>query len=219
MILDVLEAHEVPATFFVVGRRFANKNPSSQAGSKLLQEIAERGFTIGNHTSRHHRLDVESLELGSRSISQNAKDIEDLIGYRPYLFRPPFGVTTAKVRRFLASRNDTMVMWNIDPQDFQRTEVEELRKRVVEQILRSEGGVIVLHDTKPWTAAALDGILLDLEAENCRRLESNRPLLIPVSLHYFLRDRDGSPRAIPPETVNNTQTKIDSIGTTCKKGN
>jgi peptidoglycan/xylan/chitin deacetylase (PgdA/CDA1 family) len=218
-ILDTLEDHRVPATFFVVGRRFANKNSASRAGADILRDMARRGFTIGNHTSRHHRLDLENFETSRKSIHQNARDIEKLVGYQPRLFRPPFGATTARVRRLLSERNDTLVMWSIDPRDYRRQKKAELRERVTRQILEKGGGVVLLHDTKTWTAGALPGILKDLEEANCARLKAGKPLILPVSLHYFLRDPDGSPRPIPPETVNNTQANLDALTKRCQNGN
>lgn len=219
LVLDTLEEYGVPATFFVVGRRFANKNSTSRAGAKLLQDMARRGFTIGNHTSRHHRLDQEDFQTGRQSIQRNASDIERFLGYQPRLFRPPFGATTTKIRSLLKQRNDTIVMWNIDPRDFQRGQRQDLRRRVTAQILANDGGVVLLHDTKTWTAQALAGILEDLEKANCERLEGGQRLILPVSLHYFLRDQDGTPRAIPPETVNNTQETLQSLTKRCQKDN
>jgi hypothetical protein len=53
-----------------------------------------------------------------------------------------------------------------------------------------------MHDVKKVTAAALASIFDDLEAENCHRLAAGGEPIIPVSLHYFLRDGK-KPRAIP----------------------
>jgi peptidoglycan/xylan/chitin deacetylase (PgdA/CDA1 family) len=217
-ILKALEEFNVPATFFVVGRRFANKNSSSQAGAKLLAEIASRGFTIGNHTSRHHRLDKQGFKRGKQSIERNAQDIAEVVGYQSRLFRPPFGAITGKIKRLLRQRGDTLVMWSIDPRDFKRTKDEVLRRRVVAQILRNEGGVIVLHDTKPWTARVLPLVLQDLENANCERLERGERPVLPVSLHYFMRDPDGKPRPIPAEIVNNTQAALERLSDRCKNG-
>lgn len=47
LILDELEKHEVPATFFVVGRGIKSFN------YHLLQRMVAEGHTIGNHTYNH----------------------------------------------------------------------------------------------------------------------------------------------------------------------
>lgn len=214
LILDTLESFEVPATFFVVGRRFSKK--TATAGADLIADIARRGFTIGNHTSRHHRLDKQSFERGSRDIARNAREIAGILGYRPRLFRPPFGVITREIRKYVRQRGDTLVMWSIDPRDFQRTPDDVLRRRVVRQILNNNGGVVLLHDTKPWTARALPGILQDLEKENCRRLSLGRQPIQPVSLHYFMRDLDGKARPVPAEILNNTQAAAEKLAERCQ---
>ncbi len=218
-ILDALERYEVPATFFVVGTRFAKNNGSSRAGADLLVEIAQRGFTVGNHTRRHRRIHDKNYRASKAAIAANADDIKKLLGYRPHLFRPPYGVITRKIKRLLRRRGDTLVMWSIDPKDSRRTPDKVLRRRVVAQILRKNGGVLVLHDTKPWTARVLPGILQDLESANCARLKRGKEPVLPVSLHYFMRDQDGGPRPIPSEIVNNTQASLERLSKRCKNGN
>ena len=90
---------------------------------------------------------------------------------------------------------------------------------MVAQILAKSGGVVLLHDTKPWTARALPGILKDLERANCQRLQDGQSVILPVSLHYFLRNRDGGPRPIPTEVLNTTQGTIEALSKRCEKYN
>jgi hypothetical protein len=77
--------------------------------------------------------------------------------------------------------------------------------------------VVLLHDTKKSTAAAVPGILADLEAENCRRREAGESLIVPVSLHYFIKDRDGSARPIPPEVEQRTRGYLERLAQRCRR--
>ncbi len=216
LILDALEAYQVPATFFVVGRHFAKNTEEAKAGAALLQEIEQRGFTIGNHTTNHQHLPSLSLQAASDAVSKNADDLEALLGHKVRLFRPPFGATTSAVRRMLRRRGDTMVRWNIDPKDARRSQHEDLIDRVLEDILGKNGGVVLLHDTKAWTAQALPGLLAALEQANCERLAAGKHPIVPVSLHYFLRDTTGL-KPIPEAAMNVTQSSIERLYGHCEQ--
>jgi hypothetical protein len=60
-----------------------------------------------------------------------------------------------------------------------------------------------MHDVKPITAKIIADVLDDLEAENCKRLDEKRDPIVPVSLHYFLRDGK-TPRAVPDDVQKRT---------------
>ncbi len=189
-ILTTLETFGVPATFFVVGRQFRGIKETSKQGAALLLEIAARGFPVGNHTTHHRNLSKIRKGAAILQISENATALQSLLGYRPRLFRPPFGATTPAIRKYLRRRGDTLVRWNIDPQDFRmkrrgKRGAEVLRKRVIDQIFAKSGGILLLHDTKTTTADALPSILQDLFDGNCKRLEQGLPPILPVSLEYF----------------------------------
>src|SRR5690606_15918096 len=98
-VIEALQAHNVPATFFVVGRRFVGDSPASQEGVSLLQSMAAKGFLVGNHTPDLQSLAQQSFANATKSIAANAKELARVLGYEPRLFRPPFGATTAKVRK------------------------------------------------------------------------------------------------------------------------
>ncbi len=70
-------------------------------------------------------------------------------------------------------------------------------------IKEQNGGVVLMHDVKPITAKIIADVLDDLEAENCQRLSDKREPIIPVSLHYFLRDGK-TPRAVPEDVQKRT---------------
>ncbi len=217
--MATLEKFEVPATFFVVGRHFAKNTDTARAGGELLRQMEERGFTIGNHTTNHQHLPSLSAVDARIAVEKNAADLEALLGHKVHLFRPPFGATTAPVRQMLRKRGNTTVRWNIDSQDFQRGRRDGIAKRVLADILAKGGGVVLMHDTKPWTARALPDLLKSLEEANCQRLADGLGPIIPVSLHYFLRDQNGTPRPIPTKVLKATQETIDRLTDRCQNDN
>ncbi|MCP4444802.1 MAG: polysaccharide deacetylase family protein [Myxococcales bacterium] len=216
-ILSVLERFEVPATFFVVGRHFAKPNDTAKAGAELLRDMERRGFVIGNHTSNHQHLPSLSTKAARAAIDGNAADLAKVLGHPVHLFRPPFGATSGPIRRMLRKGGKTTVRWNIDSQDFVRAQRKGIAERVLREILSKGGGVVLLHDTKSWTARMLPGLFEDLEKANCERLENGQGPILPVSLHYFLRDRNGTPRRIPSEVLKVTQKSYDRLTDQCTK--
>jgi hypothetical protein len=97
----------------------------------------------------------------------------------------------------------TEVIWSVDTLDWKAHNADRLRKKVLAMILKQNGGVVLMHDVKPITAKIIAEVLDDLEAENCKRLEEKKDPIIPVSLHYFLRDGK-TPRPVPDDVQKRT---------------
>lgn len=83
-VLDVLDAHRAPATFFTIGCA-ARQHPA------LLRRIAASGHRIGNHTWSHRHPWMMSSREAQREVRDGAAAIADTIGLPPHAFRPPHG--------------------------------------------------------------------------------------------------------------------------------
>lgn len=200
-VLAALAAHDVPATFFVVGKRLAGK--SGERRRQLLVEIDRAGHAIGNHSWSHPALTALSEKAREREVDATQQIVEEILGRPPTTLRPPFGATSPKLTALLARRGLTEVIWSIDTKDYLTPDAARLRKAVVARIAARGGGIVLFHDTKKATATALPGILADLEALNCARLGRGEEPILPVSLHYFVRD-GAAPRPVPPEVAART---------------
>jgi peptidoglycan-N-acetylglucosamine deacetylase len=89
-VLDVLAAHRVRATFFLVGRR-ARNHP------ELVRRIVSDGHAVGSHTWSHPRpWTIGGLET-LREYRAGRRAIEDLAGRDVPLFRPPKGYVTGRI--------------------------------------------------------------------------------------------------------------------------
>lgn len=209
-ILDTLDAAGLKSTFFVCGRRFAKrKSDESQKNGEVLRDIARRGHRIGNHTFHHVDLTALSPTEGRQEIDRNERAIfsflDTLQDDRPRLFRPPYGRLPAAAATHLARKSYTMVKWSIDPRDWGIRNAEQVRRLVIDRIKSQEGGIVVLHDTRPSTADAFSRILADLERENCQRLRQGKPPLLPVELDYFVKGKDGQPLPVPSDVQARTE--------------
>ncbi len=190
-LLDMLDAHRVRATFFVVGHRIDGDAPHHRAQRALLREIVRRGHLLGNHTYHH-------VVLGNLRPSQIAFEIDrtgDLVeratGRRPELLRAPFGMLTA--RRSLgavAARNLTPAYWMIDTHDWEVTSAEAVQARFRQELLEHpHGGVVLMHDTRPWSVRAFPLIMQVVARRNAELVARGEAPFAILNLDQFVTPR------------------------------
>ncbi|WP_435361558.1 polysaccharide deacetylase family protein [Haloarchaeobius sp. DFWS5] len=86
-VLDLLDRHDVRATFFVVGR-------VAEAYPALVRKIDEAGHEIGSHGHTHTPLFDLSPRAFEEELTDSATALEAATGARPVGFRAPnFSVT------------------------------------------------------------------------------------------------------------------------------
>lgn len=130
-ILDLLEEKKVVATFFCVGAN-AVKYPD------LMEEMINRGHSIGNHTMRHENGTRVSREAYLSSVTEAAAHISS------QLFRPPYGrIQKRQEKDFYPAFKIVMWSWlsyDFDPGIPISTILEKAQKQV------KAGDILVLHD-------------------------------------------------------------------------
>src|SRR5262249_4869219 len=85
MLLDILAAHRVRATFFMCGEN-VRRLP------EIAREVSAAGHEIGNHSDKHPRFDFKSADFIYRDLSRAQDTIRAATGVTPGLFRAPYGV-------------------------------------------------------------------------------------------------------------------------------
>ncbi len=157
-LLDTLDKHKAKAVFFVNGYR-VKQNP------ELLQTIFDRGHAIGNHSYDHVDLKKEEEQTVREQIESVQRQVEELTGVRPKLFRPPFGSGGETVKRIAADNKLLYMTWSNGSLDWDasaRNKPEVVIANVMEQL--HPGANILMHEL-PWTADALDELMGKIEAE------------------------------------------------------
>jgi len=160
-VLDVLEKHGVKAAFFLIGRN-VQKHP------RIARRIVAQGHAVGNHTWSHAPL----FALWGRSkVLQELRDtqsiIEETVGLRPRLFRPPFGVTNPIIGKAVRMAGLQGIGWSIRSLD---TWKWRDRKTVCERICGRlhDGAVILLHDRCEDADLLLEYVIQEIEASGRR---------------------------------------------------
>jgi peptidoglycan/xylan/chitin deacetylase (PgdA/CDA1 family) len=150
-ILDILARYEVPATFFVMGRRAA-------AHPELLQRMVQEGHSVQNHTYDHYQLIGLSDAVIRDQIDRTSAEIEAAVGVAPRCVRPPYGVVDDRVRSIAADLGLATVLWDVNPAD----------QGDGSWILAHTGGgdILLLHDSGGWaTVGALPAVIEGLLAQ------------------------------------------------------
>jgi len=140
LLLDLLDRHSVPATFFVTGERAA-QHPS------ILRDILSRGHTIGNHSYHHFPF---LMLKGMRTLRREIETTQSVLagfGIVPLAFRPPVGITNALLWRVLLEQGMFCVNYSCRAVDFGNRRIGGLSERVLKAV--SPGDIIALHDVAP----------------------------------------------------------------------
>jgi peptidoglycan/xylan/chitin deacetylase (PgdA/CDA1 family) len=136
-LLEVLARHAVTATFFMLGQ-FVQRRPD------LARAVAEAGHAVGNHTFSHPNLIFLAAARVKAEIEKCEQALEDAIGRRSTLFRPPFGGRRPASLRVARSLALEPVMWNVTSFDWRAPSAGYIEERVTTRV--RGGDVILLHD-------------------------------------------------------------------------
>lgn len=137
MVLDVLDDHQVPATFFMVGERLA-------AHAGLVAHRLGR-HEVGNHSWSHPDFGELDVSVIRDQIGRTHETIRRLTGQRPRLLRPPYGHVGGSTLLAADDFGYQIVLWSIkmhersylhDPQGQVRDIVDHV----------GPGSIVLAHD-------------------------------------------------------------------------
>lgn len=157
-ILDTLKAKNVKATFFLMGP-WTTKYPD------VAKRICTDGHEIGSHGHKHDNYGEKKSEWVKNDILTASREIEETIGVRPTLLRPPNGSYSKESLRVTEEAGCRTIIWNIDSLDWKNPGREVIINRVMKRL--KAGGIILLHasDTPRQTADALPELIDRIRAE------------------------------------------------------
>jgi peptidoglycan/xylan/chitin deacetylase (PgdA/CDA1 family) len=104
MVLDVLDAYGVPATFFVVGHNL-------QQHADLVRGRLDR-HEVGNHSWSHADLATLDLHGVRHEMTRTHEMIEKVTGRQAHLLRPPWGHLGGSTLLAADSLGYDVVLWS-----------------------------------------------------------------------------------------------------------
>ena len=156
-LLDLLAAHHIKATFFVIGENVA-EHP------EIVARAAREGHEIGNHSWSHPNFGKMSDESVRRQLWQTDDAIKNATGKRPTLMRPPYGSITAREKHWIHDElGYQIILWDVDPYDWKRPGPAVVRNRILKET--QPGSIVLSHDIHPGTIEAMPSTFEALEAK------------------------------------------------------
>ena len=141
-VLDVLAKHDVKATFFLMGAR-------AKAHDNITKRIHEEGHAIGNHTYWHPNLPKEGLGRLHWELTETEQVIEDITGFKPRLFRSPYGALNVEMVEMLRSMDNSVIGWDVDSLDWKQPGADVISDNVLSNV--DFGSIILMHDGGDWS--------------------------------------------------------------------
>ena len=135
-VLSILNTFNATGTFFCIGEN-VEKHP------EVFHQIVSGGHIIGNHTF-HHVSGWKTLSSIYRKEVEDAdRVIQNQLGIKPALFRPPYGRITRKQISMITHK---IIMWDVLSLDYLPSISPE---KCLNGTLRAgrAGSIVVFHDS------------------------------------------------------------------------
>src|SRR5881396_4371099 len=189
-LLDLLAAHHIKTTFFVIGENVA-EHPD------IVARAAREGHEIGNHSWSHPNF-AKMSEEGVRSQLRRTDDaIKSATGFRPTLLRPPYGSITAREKRWIHDEfGYQIILWDVDPYDWKRPGPAVVRNRILKET--QPGSIVLSHDIHPGTIEAMPSTFDALEAKGFKF----------VTVSELIRMATPKPSHLSPQPGRNAPTQV-----------
>ena len=154
-ILDILQKHQVPAAFFLVGN-YIEKN------ADLVRRMVEEGHIVANHTMHHPNMSQLSDKA---SFSKELTDLENLYKettgqQMPKYYRPPQGIYSEENLQMAQELGYKTVFWSLAYVDW-NNDSQPTREQAMSKLIprTHDGAVILLHSTSRTNGEILDELL------------------------------------------------------------
>ena len=152
-ILDVLEKYHARATFFVIGKRIADR-------TEVIARAINLGCEIGSHTWGHSDFTkypksalIDSLEKTDEAMVSN-------FNYHMTLFRPPYASINKDVEDVSRDMGYTMILWSGSSHDWSIKDANKVYRNTFQ--CAADGAIILYHDIYDFTADAIERVVPDL---------------------------------------------------------
>ena len=159
-ILDVLQKHDAPAAFFLVGN-YIQKN------GDLVRRMVDEGHIVGNHTMHHYDMSKLSDKAAfAKELQELEAVFKEVTGKElPKFYRPPQGIYSQENLQAAKELGYKTVFWSLAYADWDNN-AQPTKEQAFEKLLPRihNGAVVLLHSTSATNAAILDELLTKWEA-------------------------------------------------------
>jgi peptidoglycan-N-acetylglucosamine deacetylase len=153
-LLELLQRHNVKATFFCIGSKAA-------LHPELCREIVRHGHAIENH-SQHHRHNFSLLGPAgyAREIAAAQESLSRIAGMTPRFFRAPAGLRNPFLEPVLARLGLQLASWTVRGFDTCTRDATQVRARLSRGM--KPGAILLLHDGNAARTASGEPVVLQV---------------------------------------------------------
>lgn len=134
-VLDLLQEHDIPASFFVIGQ-FINESTARQ-----MTRAISLGCEVQNHSLTHTMMTQLSPEEVAEEVRKTDELIEKYTGTKPWLFRPPFIDHNESMHQTIGHT----FICGVGCEDWVPERTAQQRYEILISTLK-DGDIVLLHD-------------------------------------------------------------------------
>lgn len=158
-ILDILEKHNVKATFFLMGEECAQNR-------EVVLSMHNKGHQIANHGTKHFDVSDVSLTdyISDVSICQNV--MRNITGNKVNkYFRPPYGAVNLLSLIRLILNGYKFVFWTTDSDDSFISQPDKLLNNIKSKDIKG-GDILLFHEDYDQTVKILSEVIVYLKSKS-----------------------------------------------------
>lgn len=161
-VLQALAAQCVHATFFMNGEPMA-RHPA------LARQVRDAGHSVGMHGFRHDNFAQLPAEDQGRDLQRMIATYTAVLGDAPPAYRFPFLAESPPLMQALDRLGITVLSVDAGAEDWLPDQTpQQLADKLMAQLAKPGGGLVLLHDAQDQTARALPHLLKALQAGGYR---------------------------------------------------
>ena len=134
---------------------------ASEGNEALLKRIDDEGHLIGTHSYTHsYWFDLYSAKRMKNELVKSEEALFKIIGKKPLLFRPPYGVINPMLKKALGSFSYQVIGYSNRSLDT----VTKDEKKTLERLIRKlqPGDIVLLHESVPYATSLLKKFLYQI---------------------------------------------------------
>jgi len=148
-VLSVLRRKKAKATFFMLGQQVSSY-------PETARKVLAAGHELANHSSRH------ALLPSADDVARASRVIRHRTGFKPCLFRPPYGAINSTLKQGVARAGMKSVLWDVDTLDWRLPGSGSIGNAIKNA---RAGSIVLMHDAggpRGQTVEALPGAIRSL---------------------------------------------------------